>query len=1089
VSVSATNVEIGNGILATSEVDLATGDVTAAAGFVAASSQEFQDAAISASQVDAGLSNKIVTHVDFYTITSNVTTAENTLSANATANSADNAVRLGTDATSTIQATSAVANYQDVSSGAISAEIGVLGADAVAAFNAGYGFTTGFTDAAEITSIGGGAYSTDNPLTLTFTGTFTTEEAAYINSINGISGAVAGGNTATWAAGINTDFSAFGALAYNNESDGTNPATTDRLFAASFSSAGSAAQLNNAGVVIEADVGLNSSQLAVTDNTIVGDIKGNTAANTLAVTGTTLTATASNSQPQYDFSGTITQTDTDNALTSVQTIDAASTLVNDVAGSFALDAANDLVVSGSSVTVSGNLQQSYATANTVTNTLALDGTTAGMGSALINYQDVTGPGTANGDGVVTTSDLDVVAIAGVKGSDLALDSNRNQSVATGNQETSTLSVVATNVDSVPGTGHEGGVTVSNTVYGDSFLSSEQYLSNEPTVSATATTDVYNSDLADAGAQILTGSTASFSANQTIAQATGNTSTLDANFGDGSTASYDANGIVYGEQGTDGGAAVTATTNTEVVFDLNADDSTVGSTILSSTLAVDANTATATARGNVGVITLDVTAANSSVDVGVDASVDATSAQSANAGFLAYRYQSGNANVSADSSATTYSIDATQAAATTTTDAVVEASTVSLSGNISSATAVSNTSTSTMRVGGDAMANLDAAAALVTDQEADGAVNATGGITVTATLDGSASAGADAITGSSVSVDGNISSASATGNSASASLSANAANVIAGSGNAASIETGADNTDAAFALVTAQHNDAGITSTNTANLFSLSATGTDLDAVDGSTLSLSSNTVSAYATGNSAGNSAANALTLGGAGASTVESSAALQNDQISHGDVTASASGTFQVDVATTGGSALNAGTASLMDNSTLAVARGNLATNSLTIGATSTTTGGGAGDFGSTAANTLTAAFGLLNEQSNSAAIQASSTGTRYEAVLNGDSGAGIAGTGSTVTVGGNTITSAAYGNIATNSLMLTSLNSAADDASAMTVSLQTNSGSVLSNVTGGFAGVTANGQMVNSTVSVRGNTFSANAVGNFATSVMTRN
>jgi hypothetical protein len=47
---------------------------------------------------------------------------------------------------------------------------------------------------------------------------------------------------------------------------------------------------------------------------------------------------------------------------------------------------------------------------------------------------------------------------------------------------------------------------------------------------------------------------------------------------------------------------------------------------------------------------------------------------------------------------------------------------------------------------------------------------------------------------------------------------------------------------------------------------------------------------------------------------------------------------------------------------------------------------------------------------------------------------------------------------------------------------------GAITANVTNGFAGVSANGPVGTSTVAVRGNTFTSKAVGNFATSVVTR-
>ncbi|MCB9930938.1 MAG: hypothetical protein H6844_16160 [Alphaproteobacteria bacterium] len=1078
VTVSATNAVIPAGIAASSAVDAATGDVTASAAFVAASSQEFQNSSISASQSDglnpsvSTLSNTIDTEINGTISNSSVATAQNTLSATATANSASNGVFLGTDATSSIQASSAVTNYQDVTAAAVSATIGVLGTDAINAYTSSNG-SNSQTGAFTYNSGTGDLSVIGSPVTFTFGSALSTEEAEILTALGWT--ATAGSTSVTVPVGNYNIVGSLSSISFNDPTVGS-PGSGDESFSvAGFDRPATPAQLNGAGVTITAFSPITGSQLDVTANTLVGEVKGNTATNTLAVTGTAL-ITNTAAQPTYALNPTLSPAGADNVLTNVQTVDAASALASDVAGSFGIIEPNDLAVTGSSLSVSDNLQQSYATANTGTNTLSLNATTTGVGAALVNDQTVS---TA---GVATTSDLDVAANAGVASSDLALDGNRNQSVATGNLETSTLNVSATNVDGPAGVGGLSS-TLIGVLVGDSVLSSEQ-TAGATTVSASATTDVFNRDGADPSAQIVSASTLSFSRNQTTAQATGNSSTQDANLGDGATASYDAGSVVYSAQDFSSGAAVTATTNTEVGLNLTSDDTYDGSTILASTVAVDGNTASALARGNVGTTTLDVTATNSTIVAGTDALVGTATGPNASGGFLAVRVQNAiGATVTANSSATAYTLSALQTTGSASTDAAVEASTLSLSDNASAATAVANTSATTMRVGGDSMSNLDASAGVLTAQFTAGTVTATGGLTATATFDVGVGAGADAVIGSSLAVDGNTSSSSATGNVTTASLSADATNVTAGTGAAGVVDSTSESILATFGLATYQSNAAVVTSTNTANTIGLSVTGTALDAVESSTLSLSGNGVNAYATGNTS----SNAVALGSADASSIDASAGLHNRQDNGGAVAASASGTFTVEADTgTVGSALNASTASLSGNSVLALARGNLANNGLTVDATATTNGGGGALF---ATGLLTASYGLLNEQSNVAAVDAISSGTSYAVVLNGTTGTGTGASGSTASLSGNTITAAGYGNIATNSLMLSSLNAPTDDASAMIANLQSNVGAVSATVTGGFAGVTVNGAATSSTVSVGSNRFSASAVGNFATSTMTRN
>ncbi|MCA8926721.1 MAG: S-layer family protein, partial [Alphaproteobacteria bacterium] len=1088
VTVSATNAVLASGITATTSTDLLTGDVTASAAFVAASSQEFQDATISASQVDTGgtVSNTIDTEIGgdgASTTISSIATAQNTLSATATANSASNGVFLGTDATSTIQASSAVANYQDVvttAADAISASIGVLGTDAVPSYTSGNGTTASALGTYSYNS-GTGSLTVGASTTLTFGSPLTADEAAILTGLGWT--ATAGSTSVTIPAGTYNISGSLSSITFN-DTDLLTPGN-ETIAVAGFNRTATPAQLNNAGVTITANANITDSQVDVTGNTVVGEVKANTATNTLAVTGTTLTTNAT-LQSSLDLAETtLAPADADHVITNVQSVGAD--LVSDVAGSFGIVEPNDLLVTASSLAVSGNLQQSYATANTATNALTLTATNSGVAAGVANNQVV-----VNGS-VATTSDLDVAANAGVTTSDLALDGNRNQSVATGNLETSSLTVAATNVDPATGAAAGSAYERATLLVADSFLASTQTLDGEPVISASATTDVFNRDAADGSARDIGQSTVSLSSNQTTAQATGNSSTLDGNFGDATAASYDAGAAVIGEQYTPGAetaTAVTATADSRVDLTLSTDDANGDPTIWNSTVAVDGNTSTALARTNVGTITFDVTATNAT-DTSTGVSLIKPIA-AADAGFLAYRYQIAEGTVSATSTASTYTLSASK----TSLDVgdAVSASTLSLSSNASAATAVANTSTTTMRVGSDATANLDVSAAAVTQQINDAAATAIGGLSAEATFDLDGVGTSAALSNSTASVDGNTSSASATGNVATASLTATGTNVASASGLVTTVDAGAEILGSDIALATFQDNRAVIASTNTANTVTLSGTaiGTAGSGVFGSTLSLSDNAVTAYATANTASNS----LTLGSASSSTVDASGGLFNRQRNEtgATVTSDASGAFSVtvDTAELTGAALNASSATLSGNSVLSLARGNLATNSLTVAATSVTAGTGAGSFtGST--GVLTASYALLNDQVNSDAVSATSSGASYTVALNGNGGTpttgGTGANASTVSLSGNSVTSAAYGNIATNGLTLTSLNGTADDASAMLTSLQSNTAAIGATVTGGFAGVTVNGAATNSTVSVGSNSFSASAVGNFATSTMTRN
>jgi hypothetical protein len=237
------------------------------------------------------------------------------------------------------------------------------------------------------------------------------------------------------------------------------------------------------------------------------------------------------------------------------------------------------------------------------------------------------------------------------------------------------------------------------------------------------------------------------------------------------------------------------------------------------------------------------------------------------------------------------------------------------------------------------------------------------------------------------------------------------------------------------------------------------------------------------------------MSLGGTGTSLLSANAGLANQQIQDAAITASGSASVRViaDGAVNGttpgtSTALNASTVSVADNSVMVMARGNLANNALSVGATSAT--GGDGADGATDGVSTTATFGLLNHQTNTGAVDATSNNARFQVALNTVAPAyGTAGSASTIGVSGNSVMAAAYGNVATNNNTLASLEGAADDATMVTASYQMASGgAITANVTNGFAGVSANGPVGTSTVAVRGNTFTSKAVGNFATSVVTR-
>jgi hypothetical protein len=1022
----------------------------------------------------------------------------NTLSVAATGNIAVTGVATGTNTTAAIQATSAAANYQDVANSAINAMLGSVGTDATAPF------TSSNSAPAQTTAIsGGGASPTNNGATVTYTfASALTDAEKDVLAAAGFQNITA--TTADFVGGTTLNPSGLMTLTYSTGTDALANTADDTLAFSSFSGAGSQGTLNTAGVIIDAGDSsgddITDSTLAIDSNVIVGEVRGNVATNTVTATATTLTAWSTGSTPSTDTdAATVVASNADNALTNVQEIDGTSALTNTVAGTFALVDDNDSDRTGSSISVSDNLLQSYGTSDTASNTVTLTATNSSAGAALLNEQTMTAPASS---GVVTVSDMDVAPHAAMTSSDQALDNNTNQSVATANVETSTVTVDVTNANPVTGVAADGSLLyASYVVTADAILATQQDVTGTPTISASATTDVYNRDLSDTTADQIITSTLSMGGNQTLAQSTGNNSAASMLLGDAGTANYGASGFSRSEQVVADDTVINAVTDVEVGTALRTTNA-ANATLQSSTVSIDGNRADAIARGNVQSNTLTVTAAN--IDAGGAGDAINNDTTTISGAFVVSNAQISGADTSADSSAAVFSLSATGGNSATEAS---DGSTLSVSSNVSSATATSNLGTNKVTLGSDATASLESTGVINAWQDATaaGSTSATGGMTVGATF-GTTVTDNTVVSGTTLNLNGNTSSATATANSVTNTYTASATNMTAGAADTdGSVATGVGetNTTAANVLSNYQAVLAGhsVTATNNANTVTATvatgntSTGLTSTAIDTSTVSLADNAFNAYATGNSAGNTAANSMSLGGTGTSLLSANAGLANQQIQDAAITASGSASVRViadgavDGTTPGTStALNASTVSVADNSVMVMARGNLANNALSVGATSAT--GGDGADGATDGVSTTATFGLLNHQTNTGAVDATSNNARFQVALNTVAPAyGTAASASTIGVSGNSVLSAAYGNVATNNNTLASLEGSADDATVITASYQTTSGgAITAQVSSGFAGVSANGPVGTSTVAVRGNTFTSKAVGNFATSVVTR-
>ncbi|MES2443938.1 MAG: hypothetical protein V4574_14005 [Pseudomonadota bacterium] len=204
----------------------------------------------------------------------------------------------------------------------------------------------------------------------------------------------------------------------------------------------------------------------------------------------------------------------------------------------------------------------------------------------------------------------------------------------------------------------------------------------------------------------------------------------------------------------------------------------------------------------------------------------------------------------------------------------------------------------------------------------------------------------------------------------------------------------------------------------------------------------------------------------------------LVNTQISTAQASAAARTDGEFALAAPDGVVASGSSIAIEDNSVSALARGNVADNEVTVAA--------AGSLAAAPrAQTIVRSFdasvlapaALLNTQSNYGAVGATANGTSYGVPLNGPG----AVERSSIGIAGNSLMASAYGNVASNRVNI----SGPGQAPTAIANAQANYGNVTAMVTGaGYAGTS--GPMSGSAFSITGNSLSATAVGNQATSAI---
>jgi hypothetical protein len=402
---------------------------------------------------------------------------------------------------------------------------------------------------------------------------------------------------------------------------------------------------------------------------------------------------------------------------------------------------------------------------------------------------------------------------------------------------------------------------------------------------------------------------------------------------------------------------------------------------------------------------------------------------------------------------------------------ITASTLTVDGNSQTSRAVANTADNSVELD---VGNTAAGTALVSNQYGGAIVLATSDLEVFAPV---------ASSGSQVSMSGNANLALAVMNNVTNTLpvDANSANPTT-----STIDAIVDvDTDAVaygdHVLVNRQQADDSVSASAATMVYNQETIDSDTSGIVGSSVTISGNSTMAEASANRAVNVAN--VSAG----SSLGAAAGVTNSQVSNTEVTSSATTAAGLTLAGEfdGPAALNGSSITVGGNTTTALARGNAATNALNYAA-GANYGTGTGDAArsSLAASEVdgfaVAQAAVLNAQVNTGPVSASSVDATYGVALNGGSGFPLA-TNGTVRVAGNSVSAAAYGNTANNSLTLASLNTG--QPTAAIGNYQANSGPVTASVTSVTYGVgTGFGSTTGSALSVTGNQITASAVGNSA-------
>ena len=708
---------------------------------------------------------------------------------------------------------------------------------------------------------------------------------------------------------------------YKQVSNINTGSTNGTIVGTPFTYSGTATQAGNVrsgGVLVTVGEDVTNSRLEVTNSVANATAVSNTATNAMTVATTTLTANGVVAPESSVTEAGVLSSAADFNVSNQQSQEGATTA--SVYGTYAIDATatpTDPVIGGSDLIVEGNRQQALAQGNTATNSLSLSAASATAElSAAVNANQV---GTA---AVAASSDVELFAPAAVSNSTVSISNNRSVAQGNVNYSTSTLTVAATSL--AEGALRNGTSTWDNDGTGDELSAEGELVVNSAqsstaaTLGATAVLRGYNEDFGDTTSAGLVDSTLAMDSNVAQALAVVNQATNRANV---SGTDLGATLVVGNSQQAATATTASATTTLGATIDGNTLTAVDGST-----LRADGNATTAIGTINSAVNTASVT--GTTVSAGVvtseyaSADLDGTAAGAATnavaAGAVVVNSAQASTAATLNSTATA-TIGATLKSGTTSGSDAIDGSAVSLSNNATRADASVNVASNTATVSGTTL-GAPAVVANTQSSSTDATATALGTVRVIASTD---PASGYAANGSAVALNGNTTTAMARGNVASNVLNyeAGASYSVSGTAGTSVIgTTGVDTSQAAALVASRQANTGNVSAvaSNTAYTVALN-TGANGGLVNGSSVSVSNNTVAASAYGNAVSNQI-NLVAL-----NTGTPTAAVANWQSNTGAISATASG---VQVAINGGTntAFTGSTLRTVGNAVTATAVGNSA-------------------------------------------------------------------------------------------------------------------------------------------------------------------